>query len=43
MFEPKENPGYEKLVRDAASMVKVWCQNDWYEDSSESKDQRIRG
>ncbi|OIW33314.1 hypothetical protein CONLIGDRAFT_659306 [Coniochaeta ligniaria NRRL 30616] len=37
MFEPKENPGYEKLVRDAASMVKSWLNNDWYEDSSKDR------
>ncbi|KAB5570308.1 hypothetical protein GE09DRAFT_702910 [Coniochaeta sp. 2T2.1] len=37
MFEPSENPGYEKLVRDAASMVKNWLNNDWYEDSSKDR------
>ena len=37
MFEPKENPGYEKLVRDAAQMVKTWLNNDWYEDSSKDR------
>lgn len=37
MFEPKENPAYEKLVRDATSMVKDWLNNDWYEDSSKDR------
>lgn len=37
MFEPKENPAYEKLVRDAASMIKGWLNNDWYEDSSKDR------
>ncbi|KXX75555.1 hypothetical protein MMYC01_207621 [Madurella mycetomatis] len=34
MFEPKENPGYEKLANDARDMVAGWMDNDWYEASS---------
>ncbi|GAB1320397.1 hypothetical protein MFIFM68171_10607 [Madurella fahalii] len=34
MFEPKENPGYEKLTNDAKDMVTGWLRNDWYETSS---------
>ncbi|KAK3692216.1 hypothetical protein B0T22DRAFT_495480 [Podospora appendiculata] len=33
MFEPKENPGYEKLAKDARDMVASWLRNDWYESS----------
>lgn len=34
MFEPKENPGYEKLANNARDMVVGWMNNDWYEASS---------
>lgn len=45
MFEPSENPGYQKLCLDAAQTIKGWCSNDWYENSSTftSRDSRIRG
>ncbi|WYZ40727.1 hypothetical protein EsH8_IV_001068 [Colletotrichum jinshuiense] len=35
MFEPKENPGYEKLKQDAATLIAEWTRNDWYESSTE--------
>ena len=34
MFEPKENPGYEKLATDATEMISSWFRTDWYESSS---------
>ncbi|KAK1827785.1 hypothetical protein QBC39DRAFT_290595 [Podospora conica] len=34
MFEPKENPGYEKLANDATEMIASWFRTDWYETSS---------
>ncbi|KAL2263748.1 hypothetical protein VTK26DRAFT_5392 [Humicola hyalothermophila] len=34
MFEPKNNPNFEKLARDARDMVAGWLRNDWYESSS---------
>ncbi|KAK3322256.1 hypothetical protein B0H66DRAFT_553836 [Apodospora peruviana] len=34
MFEPTQNPGYEKLARDATDMIKGWLLNDWYESST---------
>ncbi|KAK4137259.1 hypothetical protein BT67DRAFT_438521 [Trichocladium antarcticum] len=34
MFEPKENPNYEKLANDARDTVAGWLRNDWYESSS---------
>lgn len=34
MFEPRDNPDYEKLARDARNMVAGWLRNDWYESSS---------
>lgn len=34
MFEPTENPGYQKLCLDAAQMIRGWVNNDWYEHSS---------
>jgi hypothetical protein len=34
MFEPKENPNYERLANDARDMVAGWLSNDWYESSS---------
>ncbi|KAK0621155.1 hypothetical protein B0T17DRAFT_277747 [Bombardia bombarda] len=37
MFEPKLNPGYEKLAKDAQDMITSWLQNDWYK-SSDSGD-----
>ena len=37
MFEPKENPGYEKLVQDGKLRIVEWLQNEWYETSSEEK------
>lgn len=33
MFEPKENPGYEKLSQDAKELIVGWVQGDWYEAS----------
>ncbi|KAK4456598.1 hypothetical protein QBC42DRAFT_214568 [Cladorrhinum samala] len=34
MFEPKENPGYERLANDARDMITSWLvQNDWYKTS----------
>ena len=36
MFEEKENPGYEQLSRDAAALIARWCQNDWYNSSSDA-------
>jgi hypothetical protein len=37
MFEPHENPGYQKLCFDATQMIKGWLNNDWYEASSEER------
>lgn len=37
MFEAKQNPGYEKLKQDAASLIVQWTTNDWYETSEEPK------
>jgi hypothetical protein len=34
MFEPSENPGYDKLANDAKNMITTWLQNDWYQSSS---------
>lgn len=35
MFEPKENPAYEKLCRDAAGLIARWTRNDWYDGSAD--------
>ncbi|KAL1868522.1 hypothetical protein Daus18300_005956 [Diaporthe australafricana] len=37
MFEPKENPGYEKLANGAAELVAKWSSNDWYESSTDGE------
>lgn len=37
MFEPKENPGYEKLTDDAARLIVKWSQNEWSESSTEGE------
>lgn len=37
MFEPKDNPGYEKLTSDAAQLIAKWTTNDWYESSTEGE------
>lgn len=37
MFEPKENPGYDKLSNTAADLIAKWSRNDWYESSSEGE------
>lgn len=37
MFEPKENPGYDKLADDAAHTIAEWTRNDWYESSTEAE------
>ena len=34
MFEPKENPGYNKMAHDAKDMIASWLKNDWYESST---------
>lgn len=36
MFEPKDNPGYDKLTDDAAQLIAKWTQNDWYESSTDA-------
>ncbi|KAM4054590.1 alpha/beta-Hydrolase [Hirsutella rhossiliensis] len=41
MFEPKENPRYEKLAQDAAGLIEKWFQNDWYYASSEDEAQKV--
>lgn len=35
MFEPKHNPGYQALLKDATELVAKWTKNEWYESSSE--------
>lgn len=35
MFDPKENPGYKKLSKDATDLIAGWLHNDWYESSSD--------
>lgn len=37
MFEPKENPGYDKLSGTAADLIAKWSTNDWYESSTEGE------
>ncbi|KAH8781327.1 hypothetical protein F5883DRAFT_600023 [Diaporthe sp. PMI_573] len=37
MFEPKENPGYDKLSDTAAEFIARWTRNDWYESSTEGE------
>ncbi|KAK5990118.1 hypothetical protein PT974_08384 [Cladobotryum mycophilum] len=37
MFEPKKNPGYDKLSLDAKDLIKQWVDKDWYESSFEPK------
>lgn len=37
MFEPKENPGYEKLANGAAELISKWSSNDWYESSTDGE------
>ncbi|KAL2271540.1 hypothetical protein VTJ83DRAFT_911 [Remersonia thermophila] len=34
MFEPKDNPGCEKLAVEARDMIASWLRNDWYEGTS---------
>lgn len=34
MFEPKENPAYEKLANDAKQLITAWTKNDWYESAT---------
>ena len=34
MFENKNNPGYERLLVDAAGIIETWLRNEWYETSS---------
>ncbi|KAK1751857.1 hypothetical protein QBC47DRAFT_391217 [Echria macrotheca] len=36
MFEPKENPNYEKMSNEARDMIAGWLNNDWYESSAEA-------
>jgi len=36
MFEPKNNPNYQTLSRDARDMIVSWTKNDWYESSTET-------
>jgi hypothetical protein len=37
MFERKENPGFDRLSREATELIVSWARNDWYETSFESK------
>lgn len=41
MFEPKENPGYEKLAQDAAGTIEKWFQNEWYQASSDAEPEKV--
>ncbi|KAK3295821.1 uncharacterized protein B0H64DRAFT_396425 [Chaetomium fimeti] len=34
MFDPKENPGIDRLSKESRDMVAGWFRNDWYESSS---------
>ncbi|KAK4146165.1 uncharacterized protein C8A04DRAFT_10067 [Dichotomopilus funicola] len=34
MFQPKDNPGFERLANEARDMVAGWLRNDWYESSA---------
>ncbi|KAK3368136.1 hypothetical protein B0H63DRAFT_70067 [Podospora didyma] len=36
MFEPKDNPAYDKLANNAKDMISGWLRNDWYESSSDA-------
>lgn len=36
MFEPKENPSYEKMATEATEMIATWTRNDWYESSADT-------
>ncbi|KAL8409002.1 hypothetical protein RB594_007448 [Gaeumannomyces avenae] len=38
MFEPAQNPGYEKLAHDAAGLISSWTRNEWYDSSAEQPD-----
>lgn len=38
MFEPKQNPGYQKLLKDATGLVASWTKNEWYESSSDAQE-----
>lgn len=40
MFEPKQNPGYQKLLKDATGLVASWTKNEWYESSSEDAQEK---
>lgn len=35
MFDPKENPGYDQMSKDATGLIAGWLQNNWYESSAE--------
>lgn len=35
MFDPRRNPGYQALLKDATALVAKWAKNDWYASSSE--------
>ncbi|SPO04483.1 uncharacterized protein DNG_07168 [Cephalotrichum gorgonifer] len=35
MFEPKNNPGYKSLLKDATALAATWVGGEWYESSSE--------
>lgn len=37
MFEPQNNPAYGKLLHDAKSLIAMWVQRDWAEDSHEPR------
>lgn len=37
MFEPKDNPGYDKLINDAAQLISKWTMNDWYASSTDAE------
>jgi hypothetical protein len=33
MFEPKDNPNYALLAKDASQLIAGWTKNPWYETS----------
>ena len=42
MFEPKENPSYDKLSEDAAGLIAKWSNNDWYASSTEVEPEKVQ-
>jgi len=43
MFEPEDNPNFDKLAAEASAMVASWVPDDWYDAGSSNDTPQSEG